>query len=347
MSVIDHEKLSMILAGYAGITEEEAKRFLDAFSFVISEHVRSGEDVEVQGLGRFFVVDTKQAEMRRVALMLSESMKDEVNSPFSFLEPYVISKGGNSDNVEDVKIEGTEDIDEVVESTELVEISEAFESKEDEDEIVEAIETEETQDEVSCVDPMLGVALVKTDSKHKGMARKYFFIVLSILIGVFIVLYAISCLVHLVTRTEKEPVMAESSFNDSYDNEENVKEELVIEEVIEEPLDTVITIVLTNTEEKKPTVFNPHYKLDSIGNPECVVMQVGERLTLISLRYFGSKDFWPYIFDVNSDKLKSPSNVVAGLKLYLPDPAYYDINSDDEQSLKKARQRGKNILTNR
>ena len=93
MSVIDTNKLSHLLAEYAGITEEETSRFLESFASVVSKHVKSGEDVEVQGLGKFIVIDTKQAEMRRVALMLAESMKDEVNSPFSFFEPYIISKG--------------------------------------------------------------------------------------------------------------------------------------------------------------------------------------------------------------------------------------------------------------
>ena len=93
MSVVKTEKLSLILSQYAGISEEEASRFLSVFASVISAHVRNGEDVEVQGLGRFIVIDTKQSEMRRVALILSEIMRDEVNSPFSFFEPYVINKG--------------------------------------------------------------------------------------------------------------------------------------------------------------------------------------------------------------------------------------------------------------
>ena len=93
MSNIDTNQLSALLADNAGITEEEASLFLKSLAGVIADHVSRGEEVVVQGLGKFAVIDTQQSEMRRVAFIPSDALKNEVNSPFSFFEPYVIAKG--------------------------------------------------------------------------------------------------------------------------------------------------------------------------------------------------------------------------------------------------------------
>ena len=101
-------------------------------------------------------------------------------------------------------------------------------------------------------------------------------------------------------------------------------------------------------EQIKETVRNEklsHRMKDESGNFKTHKLEPGERLTLVALQYFGHKDFWPYIFDVNSDKLKSPSNVMSGMTLYLPDPSYFNIDVNDVLSLKKARQHGHDLLT--
>lgn len=80
------------------------------------------------------------------------------------------------------------------------------------------------------------------------------------------------------------------------------------------------------------------------GERVFVQLGEGERLTLIALREYGDKAFWGYIFEVNRDHLKSPGHVTVGVKLYLPDEQYWQIDSTDENSLRKARQHCANIL---
>lgn len=90
---IETNRLSSLLAENACISEEEASLFLESFSSVVVQALRKGEEVEVLGLGKFVVIDTQQSQMRRVALMLSDVMKNEINSPFAFFEPCVIADG--------------------------------------------------------------------------------------------------------------------------------------------------------------------------------------------------------------------------------------------------------------
>ena len=106
---IETNRLSSLLAENACISEEEASLFLESFSSVVGQALRKGEEVEVLGLGKFVVIDTQQSQMRRVALMLSDVMKNEINSPFAFFEPCVIADGKIEQSNENVENDFPED----------------------------------------------------------------------------------------------------------------------------------------------------------------------------------------------------------------------------------------------
>ncbi len=74
-------------------------------------------------------------------------------------------------------------------------------------------------------------------------------------------------------------------------------------------------------------------------------LKAGERLTLVALDNYGDKCFWPYIYEVNKDKLKSPSVVPIGTVLYLPDPAYFGIDVNNPESVQKAKNKAAALLS--
>lgn len=197
MALIDTERLSQTLADNAGITIEEASRFLESFASVIADHVRSGEEVEVQGMGRFVIIDTKQTAMRRVALMLSDTMKDEVNAPFSFFEPYVIARGKAQ-------------IDDHVCETEKNEPTEDENETDDVDsENTENVDLEEAQEKT--VEP-------ESERENKNQTpRHIFFIIL------FLVLACAVCYIFIQGKTppqtEPEPMPADTVVTDSIEAE--------------------------------------------------------------------------------------------------------------------------------
>jgi hypothetical protein len=55
----------------------------------------------------------------------------------------------------------------------------------------------------------------------------------------------------------------------------------------------------------------------------------GSRLTIISLRHYGVKEFWVYIFEANRDKFSSPDQIVPGTVLKIPklNPVLADKNN--------------------
>ncbi len=71
-----------------------------------------------------------------------------------------------------------------------------------------------------------------------------------------------------------------------------------------------------------------------ISKPELLAietMEVGSRLTLFARKYYGSKDFWVYIYEANMDVIKNPDNVTVGTKIKIPklDSKLIDLSNHD------------------
>lgn len=64
---------------------------------------------------------------------------------------------------------------------------------------------------------------------------------------------------------------------------------------------------------------------------DTVTVGQDSRLTMISLRAYGSKNFWVYIYEANRDKISDPGKICAGMKLRIPkvDPRLVDPNSQE------------------
>ena len=81
---------------------------------------------------------------------------------------------------------------------------------------------------------------------------------------------------------------------------------------------------------------NENLRLGSNGHPMLVRVQENDNLPTLAARHLGSSAFWPYILIVNKEKLSSPSALKAGMTLYLPDSAYYNMSLTDTLAIKKA-----------
>lgn len=335
MSVIKTEKLSLILSQYAGISEEEASRFLSIFASVISAHVKNGEDVEVQGLGRFIVIDTKQSEMRRVALMLSEIMRDEVNSPFSFFEPYVINKGkeippgvindeaSNSIVVIEEDSVGSSDllISTHVEEDSLSTSSTIVSEIEEHDVTDSQLESDSSEYvcEPASNEPKEDDTIETTTSDPQEKPNKhrhrlvYYFISL-VLILATILYYFNRSSVQEIDAHEETAIVADSALNEKADS--------------------------------SSIIFLERLLIDSLGVPVKITASESDRLTSLSQKIFGKSEFWPYFYEVNKDNISSPSAELGGLELFVPNQSYFDIDTSSPQSIEKAKNFGIEIIKN-
>ena len=73
------------------------------------------------------------------------------------------------------------------------------------------------------------------------------------------------------------------------------------------------------------------------GFPKRVTLRSGERLTLLALRYYGSKFFWVYIYEANKARYADPDNIPAGADLIIPAPGEFGIDASNPASIERAK----------
>ncbi|MDR0757589.1 MAG: hypothetical protein LBF85_07080, partial [Tannerella sp.] len=77
-----------------------------------------------------------------------------------------------------------------------------------------------------------------------------------------------------------------------------------------------------------------------------VKMAQGQRLTLLSLKYYGNKVFWVYIYEYNKSKIgANPNMIPVGMEISVPAKSIYGIDAGSEASIRKAQQRQDAIIS--
>ena len=306
---IETNRLSSLLAENACISEEEASLFLESFSSVVVQALRKGEEVEVLGLGKFVVIDTQQSQMRRVALMLSDVMKNEINSPFAFFEPCVIADGKIEKSNENVENDFPEDTE-----------SQEPDSAETE---VPSTETEVPSAETE-VPPAADESFSRKEEedRHDSFVRRYLRNLATVLLKVIVPLAIVFLFISLCNKQTADPDTS----------------------VLQATSDTLSSDT-TKVEVAEPDSFpSQGIMLDCLGNPVTVKPLEGDMLTTIAQQHLGNKAFWPYLFWVNRDVLSSPSALITDQILKLPDTEYFSIDANDQESIDKANDFGIKLI---
>lgn len=77
-----------------------------------------------------------------------------------------------------------------------------------------------------------------------------------------------------------------------------------------------------------------------------VTVTTDQRLTTISLKEYGSKVFWIYIYLENKDKISDPNVLPVGTKITIPPASKYGIDSKNPNSVNKAKETTLKVLKN-
>ena len=135
---------------------------------------------------------------------------------------------------------------------------------------------------------------------------------------------------------------------DKLHHDNNVQESVVLTN------DTAVEIVDTVQYNEQDTAFDdaPDTKAetsieqtDIFNTPrvytrflDTIQMPKDSRLTLISLKYYGHRDFWVYIYEANQSRIPNPNVIVPGTTLYIPKVNGALIDSSNPQAIKYARE---------
>lgn len=100
-------------------------------------------------------------------------------------------------------------------------------------------------------------------------------------------------------------------------------QKLLLLKVVEEPKPVAKQETPAPKKETKKaaaTPFEPdsvNYKI--VGTKATYIIQEGETLTKVALRFYGTKALWPYIVKYNSGVIKNPDHVPYGTVIKIPE----------------------------
>lgn len=210
---------------------------------------------------------------------------------------------------------------------------------------VEKTEEPESQNEtpVSIIEPLEEEPEVYVTSETKQPSEGNFWI--GLIIGLIIGLAIGACGVYLAIdrlfpggRAQTEAVAAEAPLSQEEETEAETAQP-ADSAAINETAGTEPTAAPEPPPEVTAAVAEtsaPKIRKDTVRR--------GYLIHDIAKKFFGSKDYWVYIYEENKSKIGNPNNMQPGVVLTIPQPEKYGIIPGDAESLKKARQKAGEIL---
>ena len=374
------QDLAGLLAEYTGKDKNSSERFLREFIAVVSEGVYTDKLVKVKGLGTFKIIPVEKRESIHVntgerfvipehykfSFLPDKELRELVNKPFSFFETTELRENVDFTDMDvvldepDIKETEDESIEEMIpeekhfpEEEPVVFSEEGSAVPPEEDPVVFSEEEPAGQPEDEGMDTLEPVVDERSDSsgpdspseevetgpdaerkkpRTKRIAVVSMFVFLLMLFNIGLYLNRT-----YFFKKEKEPLRIDTVFP---------KGETVATEAVPDT-----TIVFANEDSSqtggKTTVENPEVEPEATSPKviACVKIEPGSRLTLISLKYYGSKLFWVYLYEYNRAVITDPNNVPIGTVIEVPAPEMYGIDRRDRSSIEKAAARQTEILS--
>ena len=374
------QDLAGLLAEYTGKDKNSSERFLREFIAVVSEGVYTDKLVKVKGIGTFKIIPVEKRESIHVntgerfvipehykfSFLPDKELRELVNKPFSFFETTELRENVDFTDMDvvldepDIKETEDESIEEMIpEEKHLPEEEPVVFSEEgsavppEEDPVVFSEEEPAGQPEDEGMDTLEPVVDEHSDSsgpdspseevetgpdaerkkpRTKRIAVVSMFVFLLMLFNIGLYLNRA-----YFFKKGKEPLRIDTVFP---------KGETVATEAVPDT-----TIVFANEDSSQTvgetTVENPEVEPEATS-PKVIArvkIESGSRLTLISLKYYGSKLFWVYLYEYNRAVITDPNNVPIGTVIEVPAPEMYGIDRRDRSSIEKAAARQTEILS--
>jgi Bacterial nucleoid DNA-binding protein len=308
-------ELVSILAEKTGRERKVCERFVREFMMVVSDAIQEDKVVKVKGLGTFKSVDVEERESvnvntgerfvipehTKISFSPDKELRELVNKPFSCFETTEINEGVVFQDEE----QGEKPDEEV--KTESEAKNDAATVAEVED--IPLTKIHEQYDNLKRNDEEENC---KADENVQVKSKVYLIasLILIMIAGVGAFYYYNSHNQHKVGKGEEVALALTDTIQ------------------ITESADTISADLLTVeddfVEEKAPVEIKETIKQ-------------GSRLTLLSLKYYGHKVFWVYIYEHNKGIIQNPNSISIGTEIVIPDASLYGIDVTNPESVEKAK----------
>lgn len=239
----------------------------------------------------------------------TEIVKEEVVSELETPVP-IMSVATEDDNSQEVgdKVEDTE----TVETPELPVSEETIQSEDVSEESVQ--EDTNAPDVATEEEPVVSQPV--PDKTNRGLVLITILLILIILGGAYWLFFR----------------PADNGIKDELIEKESIEIiDTIVKEVVEDqPIETIVVEKTATPEEKQPSIVKSEEKVaslsdttayDIVGTKTTHTLQNGETIIRVALKYYGAKNFWPYIAKHNEKTIKNANNVPVGTKLLIPELA--------------------------
>lgn len=118
-----------------------------------------------------------------------------------------------------------------------------------------------------------------------------------------------------IENTEVSILNTDSPIDNISTQPEQVKTEPDIQEVKSNKEDNIASVI---SDEKVASIGDTlDYRI--VGTKTTHILQSGETIIKVALKYYGAKNYWPYIAKHNEKTIKNANNVSKGTKLLIPE----------------------------
>lgn len=342
MKIITKEDIIKQLSEQTNLPQEQIEIFVEKLNSVIIEKLETDKSVNIEGLGELRLVwsnyhkntklrEGEPTEFYKLRFEAEEQIKELVNKEFSFLTPVDLTEASEDipmnalskqaeeikdilSEIQEVDVEAITNTESGTSSMVIESGSIVIESNISESPKIDTIVTEHSEPtntilsyprtfEVDTIEDYSSDDVVIKDS------RRWLWILL-ISIGVGILVGGFVFFNYKYNFVDFDMLLGSK-----------------VDKTIDEEVfpDTIDSTAMKNTD--RDTLFFENRRYDEFI--DTVKVTEGVTLVQLSLKYYGNKVFWVYIYEANKDILPSANHIALGTKIKIPSMPNIFIDPND------------------
>ncbi|KAA6340430.1 DNA-binding protein HU [termite gut metagenome] len=333
------------LAQKHSMNKKDAALFVKELFLLIEESLEKEKMVKLKGFGTFKIVKINARESvnvntgerfiipehSKINFIPDAELSNILNKPFAHFETILLDETGEND-----KTTG----DDIREQEEIFNSPAFIHSENNENEAMNNEEKEEISENNENDEKKRSKKGIFSLIPPKKLLKYIIWIIGGIILLSVIIIYALSWdnskFENVMPSTpigEMETVADSLQVDDSVattEPEQNISSEEISTDTARPKKHEKPRKQIKNTKQK-PTAEDLRIMRDNspvhpdsvnytiVGTKTTYSLKAGETLTRVSLRFYGTKDLWPYILKHNKDKIQNPGTISVGMTLRIPE----------------------------
>ncbi len=325
-----------------GMARKDTETFVRGMFELIADALETENYVKIKGLGTFKLTEVDSRESvnvntgerieiqghTKVTFTPDATMKDQINKPFAHFETVILNEGTRTEDMEAEEIPAEEPMSVVQVEVAAVEEGQSISAAEEAEKVVAPV-AEETAGEAAAVEPepmvekqeeapvmvTPSVAEEQTEEDEEKERKTPW----GIIIAIILILCLAGGIYWYIQLTSEEPQIPTTVVETTQETTPVVQpQDTIVQEV---KADSVVKpeIPVAVKPEAPKVILNDTVEYEITGTKTTLILQPGETLVKLALRFYGTKNLWQYIVQHNQDVITDADRVPIGTTLRIPE----------------------------